>query len=191
MEFLCVGQTKLKVVLTEKECESLGIGAVDGAKRSGEARTAVRKILDLAEEKCGFRVSNERVLVQRYPLPNGGAELFITRLSSVSDRERRAILDAPELVTFGKHHSFYRFSSFAELIRAARAVGSTSSRADVYYSDTGEYYIAVRDSSIGGISECEVLSEFGTRVQALPTGILGERGRLVIKDKGIEILSSL
>ena len=191
MEFLCVGQTKLKVILSESECESLGVGAVDGAHGGREARAAVRRILELAEEKCGFRVSGERVLVQRYPLVRGGAELFITRLSSVSERERKAIIESPELLTFGKQHTFYRFSCFDELVRAARAVSGADCRCNVYCSDTGEYYISVRESSVGGISECEVLSEFGTRIHALPTGLSGERGRLLIKDKGIEILSRI
>lgn len=191
MEFLCVGQTKLKVVLSKAECDAYNIKSIDSETKDKAPRQSLRRILDLAQEASSFRVTNERLLVQVYPLSDGGCELFITKLSAISERERRAVKASDELLTVGSRVSVYRFSSLTELTLASRAVQDKTIPCDVYRADNGEYYISVTETAMSGISDCEVLSEFGERIRSLPISVRGERGQLIVRDTGFLVFSRL
>ena len=191
MEFLCVGQTKLKVVLSKAECDAYNIKSIDSETKDKATRQSLRRILDQAQEASSFRVTNERLLVQVYPLSDGGCELFITKLSAISERERRAVKASDELLTVGSRVSVYRFSSLTELTLASRAVQDKTIPCDVYRADNGEYYISVTETAMSGISDCEVLSEFGERIRTLPISVKGERGQLIVRDTGFLVFSRL
>lgn len=191
MEFLCVGQTKLKVVLSKAECDAYNIKSIDSETKDKAPRQSLRMILDQAQEASSFRVTNERLLVQVYPLSDGGCELFITKLSAISERERRAVKASDELLTVGSRVSVYRFSSLTELTLASRAVQDKTIPCDVYRADNGEYYISVTETAMYGISDCEVLSEFGERIRSLPISVRGERGQLIVRDTGFLVFSRL
>ena len=191
MEFLCVGQTKLKVVLSKAECDAYNIKSIDSETKDKALRQSLRRIFDQAQEASSFRVTNERLLVQVYPLSDGGCELFITKLSAISERERRAVKASDELLTVGSRVSVYRFSSLTELTLASRAVQDKTIPCDVYRADNGEYYISVTETAMSGISDCEVLSEFGERIRTLPLSVKGERGQLIVRDTGFLVFSRL
>lgn len=191
MEFLCVGRSKLKVVLTADECDKYNIKATDGEFCTGEIRLAIRKILDLAAEETDFRVGTEKVLVQLYPLSGGGSEVFITKLSSVGEKERRAISVSDALTTYQGRESVFCFENLHRLISAVRTLNKTDIPCDVYRADSGEYYIKLTENSIDGFSEFEHFTEFGNRVSGLPLGVMGEWGRLIVKGRGLSVFSKL
>lgn len=191
MDFLCVGKSKLKVVLSADECNSYNIKSTDGEYCTGEVRLAIRRILDLAAAQTDFRVGTEKVLVQLYPLSGGGSELFITKLSSVGEKERRAISVCDSLTTYQGREAVFCFESLSRLISAVRTLGKTDTPCDVYRADSGEYYIRLTENIIDGFSEFEHFTEFGSRVSSLPIGVMGEWGRLLISGRGLSVLSKL
>lgn len=191
MEFLLVNSAKLKVVLSKEDVQIYNIDPSKNECDESCLRARLNEILLLAKSECGFSIGNERVLVQLYPYGEGGAELFVTKLSFMNERERKAISDAPTLATYNEKDVIYCFEDLNTLINAVRTLGDVNIPCDVFRANSGEYYIKFRETIMCGISNLERLSEYGSRASSLPLGINGEYGRRVIKKDGFSILSRL
>ncbi len=183
MEFLSVGASKIKVILNAEECSLYGIRADASEPSDKEVRSAISAVLERADEKIGFKVGNERLLIQLYPF-DGGCELFITKLSSLGERERKAITEADNLTTYQGRDAFFAFRGKDELLGAIGALGDVSAAYSVYRAYTGEYYIQIRERTVDGLSDVEILSEYGIRLPSLPLGIEGEWGKCIFTAKG-------
>ena len=190
MEFLNISDIKLKVTLSAKDAESFGIDGTGGDFSGIEIRRAIRKILAKAESECGFLTDGGRILVQLYPLPDGSCELLVTRLVSMSRRDRAVIAESEGLSLIEQRQSTYRFDSKEELLRAARTVRREDVEADLYRDDLGRYYISVREELTDGISELEIFVEFGERLSALPIPVISEYGTLLAKGNAISFVLS-
>ena len=191
MEFLSVGQSKLKVILTAEEAREYKIKSADGEGSGSEVRQSLRKILAEARERAGFDVGNDKVLIQLYPLADGGYELFATKLGSLGERERRAASSCEGLTTYAGGRVAYTFSLLEDLIAAARAIKGRESDCDVFLTDTGEYYISIAEHTLNGFSDFEILTEYGQRLPNLSRHYLAEHAKLLVRGRGIEIFSKL
>ncbi len=187
MEFLSVGGIKLKVVLSREECVQYGINEIEGGEPSDAARESVRKILAAAREKTSFSTFGERLLIQIYPLGERGAELFITKLSAIPERERHTVTESGILTYMGRC-AYYKFPDYNTLCTVARILGGRT--VDLYLGGDGEYYLALEESLIGEISDCDVLCEFGEKLHKLPLGISTEWGRRLLASRPLSSLSS-
>lgn len=182
MEFLNIGDTKLKVTLTQNECLEYGIDTSKADFTRSEIKGVMRDIILMAEEKCGFLVTSEKILVQLYPLPTGECEIFVTKLTGLTSRERSALRASNGISTMESRQIVYRFESRELLIRAARAVSHSVIVCDIYVDEEEQYYVIFDEELFDGISECEVLLEFGERMKELHPGILFEYCTRVHKD---------
>lgn len=190
MKFLIISDTKLKVSITREECLEYNIDTSDSDFSTNEIRLVIREILTKAEEECGFTVGKEKILVQLYPMPEGDCELFVTKLTGLSSRERGIVRDTEGLTTYQSKRGVYRFADRETLYLAARAIHREGLDCDLYRADSGEYYISIAENVTDGISEHEILIEYGERISELPLYVLGEYGTLVAKGNGIEYLLS-
>ena len=186
MEFLIISDTKLKVSISRNECLKYGIDTSEADFSTNEIRLVIREILDLAEERCGFKVGREKILVQLYPIPEGNCELFVTKLVGLSARERGIVRDSDELTTYQSKRGVYRFSDVQTLKSAVLAIYRDSVDCDLYLSDAGDYYISIAESFTDGISEFEVLIEFGERLGELPIFVIAEYGTLISRGDGLK-----
>ena len=190
MEFLNIGDTKLKVTLTQSECERYGIDTAKSDFTRSEIKGVMRDIILLAEEKCAFSVSSEKILVQLYPLPSGECEIFVTKLTGLPNKERMALRGADGLSTLESRRGIYRFDSRDELIAAARAISTSEAECELYIDEVGQYYISLEEGIVDGISDYEVLVEFGERLKNLPLHVLAEYGKLLIWENTLERIIS-
>ncbi len=190
MDFLLIGPTKLKVVINKDEAQELGIVEREGEYDNATVRVALASILKSAEECVGFTVGKEQVLVQLYPTEADGCELFVTRLFSLSDKDRKRLLSNDCLSTYTGAERLYRFDSLDSLIGAARAVFDRSGEWDVYSLD-GAYYVSFTEHSVDGFSDFCIISEYATNEKSLPLSVIAERGRLLCQKNGIAVFSSL
>ncbi len=187
MEFLSVGGIKLKVTLTKEECEIYGIEQIESREPSEAVRESVRKILGIAREKTAFNPSGERLLIQIYPLSDRGAELFITKLSAIPERERRTVAESGILTYMGRS-AYYKFSDFNTLLAVAEILGTRL--VDLYLGGDGEYYLSLEETVLGEISDCDRLLEFGEKIHKLPLGISTEWGRRLLASQPLSSLMS-
>ncbi len=191
MEFVPVGPMKLKVILNNDDCLKYRINPDLPEPDGVSIRNALRELFALAAEKTSFRVGSEKVLVQLYPIPSGGCELFVTKLSAIGEREREAIKNSASLTTYQGRDAVFRFEDFVSLVRSAHSLRGTASVSDLYCGWDGAYYLSTAENLIGGISDVEALSEFGSRLSALPPGIDGEWGKCIVRGCAIAYLRRL
>lgn len=186
MEYLQINQNKLKITLTKAECESYGIKEEGGEFNSVSVRDSLGKILTSAGAKEEFRREGEKLLVQLFPVSDGGAELFVTRLSSVGERERRAVTSSPNLTTYKASRQKFIFDNKETLERAIKAL-RTEPSADLYRTYDGNYLLDILDERLGELSSSDILLEFSTR---LPPNYLPspEWDTLIYKDTAIKRL---
>ena len=177
MEFLSVGGIKLKVILNAAECEQYGIDRLDGENLGEAERASIKSILTAASEEISFFASGERLLIQLYPLGDRGAELFVTKLSAIPERERRTVTESG-ILTYQGRRAVFRIADKSALVGISRLLGDRA--VDLYLAADGAYYLTLDECVFADVSDCEPLSEFGERIHKLPLGIDTEWGRQII-----------
>ena len=190
MDFLVINDTKLKVSMTEEECSRYNIDTRDSEISALDVKLAIKEILDIASERVGFFREGEKILVQIYPMPSGGCEIFITKLKGVGQREKEVIERDNSLTTIDTRVGVYRFSDRNTLKRAARAIYREGIECDVYRCSDGMYYISIREELTDGISEFEILIEYGVRLKSLPLHVSSEYGVKVAEKNGLDFAIS-
>lgn len=178
MKFFNIGDNKLKVILSPEECVRYNIDTGKTEFSGKEIKSAVRDILAFAEDECGFTVESEKLLVQLYPMPSGECEIFVTKLTGLSSRDKRALKDVEGLATIQKKRVVYRFDSREDLISAAKAVFREGIECELY-RDGDRYYISIDEEITDGISELEILIEFADRLPGVPQHLLSEYATLI------------
>ena len=178
MKFFNIGDNNLKVILSPEECVRYSIDTGKTEFSGKEIKSAVRDILAFAEDECGFTVESEKLLVQLYPMPSGECEIFVTKLTGLSSRDKRALKDVEGLATIQKKRVVYRFDSREDLISAAKAVFREGIECELY-RDGDRYYISIDEEITDGISELEILIEFADRLSGVPINLLSEYATLI------------
>lgn len=176
MKFLNISDTKLKVTLSSEDCLEYGIDPSGGDYTTREIRGAVRRILAVAADECGFSSAGEKILVQLYPLPSGECELLVTRLADLSRKDRDTLTSTDGISLLEQTRGIYRFSDPESLSAAVRAVYREGVESDLYRDDLGRFYLSLKEEIADGISEFEIFIEYGERLSALPIAVLSEYG---------------
>lgn len=185
MEFLNISDTKLKVTLTKEECRTYHIDTARSDSYS-DIKHAIKEIISIAGDRCGFRAGGDRLLVQIYPMPDSSCELFVTRLARLSRRDRAELCATDGIALIEQKRGVYRFSTLTDMQKAVSAVYRDGINSDLYLDDLGRYYIHAVEDLTDSISELEAFVEFGERLQSLPIAVLSEYGTLLIKGNAID-----
>ncbi len=195
MEFLLIGEAKLKIVMTEADMESYGL-KINGESCDRGARRSVWRILDVAKSEVGFDPDGDKILIQFYPQKGAGCEVFVTKLGILPDSSARMVSKSDRVSMLSKRLSFYRFDSLESLLAAARSVRSltdgVSVESDVYLGDGGGFFLSVQEYGKGGEpTEFPQLSEFGERLTAECGTYIAEHFRRLTDGDGVERFSQL
>ena len=162
MEFSRINSYKLKITLSEEECAEYEIELDEGEYDSGKIREAIKELL-LLDSAPSFDIEGEKLLVQLYPTKDGGAELFITKLSYISERSERAITEADNLKTIGGGHTYFFVKDVITLRALARALIPRKAKLDLYRALTGGYIVALAEDDRWAIT---LTTEFCDRLPA-------------------------
>ena len=195
MEFLLIGESKIKIVLNEEETERYGLDkSAPDVSGTGERRSFWR-ILDMAKSEVGFDPSGDKVLIQLYPIKNGGCEIFVTKLGILPDASARLVSKSNKVALLSKKKSLYLFGELDDVIRAARAVravsGETLPESDVFTTDD-KYYLSIEEYGKGGEPiEFPCILEFGVGLTADMFTYVFEHATRLTDGDGIEKFSRL
>jgi hypothetical protein len=188
VEFLLVGDSKLKIIMTECEVHDFGL---EGEYSSPGCRRAFWRVLALAEEEVGFRTDGDKLLIQFYPLKAGGCEVFVTKLGLLSKDSARMVTDSERVTTLAHKRSYYAFDSLDGARALARSLKEPYPRADLYLTDGAVCYLAVEEYTKGGESvEFPVILEFSRPLTADLEYYITEHLSPVCQGDGIEYLLS-
>lgn len=195
MEFLMIGDSKIKIVLNKDEAEKYRLDTTSADVSGPSARRIFWRILEQAKSQVGFDPAGDKVLIQLYPLKNGGCEMFVTKLGILSDSSARLVSRSDRIAMLSKKRSFYAFESLDDIICATRAVRAksdgTSSPSDVY-TDGIRYYLSIEEYGKGGEPvEFPCILEFGTSVTAELSTYISEHAERLTDGDGVERFAML
>lgn len=195
MEFLLIGESKIKIVLNREEAEKYRLDTASADVSGPGARRIFWRILEEAKREVGFDPAGDKVLIQLYPLKNGGCELFVTKLGILSESSARLVSKSDRIAMLSKKRSIYAFDRLEDIISAARAIrsvaGGFSPNSDVYTED-GRYFLAIEEYGKGGEPvEFPCILEFGTVVTAELAIYISEHADRLTDGDGVDCFALL
>lgn len=195
MEFLLIGESKIKIVLSSEEAKNQGLDTTSADVSGPVARRVFWRILDMAKSEVGFDPKGDKVLIQLYPLASGGCELFVTKLGILSESSARLVSKSDRIAMLSKSRSLYSFDDLDHIIGASRAVksitGELSPKSDVYV-DGDKYYLSIEEYGKGGEPvEFPCILEFGMGLTAELSSYIYEHADRLTDGDGIDRFSSL
>lgn len=195
MEFLVIGESKLKIVMSADDMETFNLnGGADCS--SPEYRRAFWRVLDLAKKEVGFDPGGEKILIQFYPIRLGGCEIFVTKLGILSRESARVVADSERVTMLAKTKNCYAFDTPDDLRNFLSAIESSRSSvypsADLYRSTSARQYLIVEEYTKGGeIAEFPDVLEFATVLNSDLEYFITEHFELVAKDVQINALPGI
>ena len=196
MEFLLIGQSKIKIVLSETEEKEYKLDRECGDLESPVTRRAFWRLLEAAREEVGFDPAGDKVLIQFYPTKSGGTEIFITKLGLLSESSAELVSRSDRVSMLSRRDSVYVFEGLEELCGAARAIkqrsASVTPSASVYLAPSGRYFLAIEEYGRGGErAEFPCLAEFGSLVSGDFHAYLSEHCTRLSDGDGVEVFASV
>ncbi|MBR3876067.1 MAG: adaptor protein MecA [Clostridia bacterium] len=195
MEFLLIGESKIKIVLSGEEAEKHGLNSGTPDISGPAARRAFWRILERARAEVGFDPAGDKVLIQLYPISSGGCELFATKLGILSDSSARLVAKSDRVAMLSKKRSLYSFDELEDIIAASVAVRSVArdlSPASDVYTDGARYFLAIEEYGKGGEPmEFPCILEFGNAMTAEASTYISEHAKRLTDGNGIELFSKL
>ena len=195
MDFLLIGESKIKIVLNEEEAGRYKLDTAATDVGGPGARRAFWQILDRAKAEVGFDPAGDKVLIQMYPVAKGGCEIFVTKLGILPDSSARLVSKSTRIAMLSKKKSLYAFESVEDIVAAAVAIRSVSDgvypTSDVYEAG-GKYYLLIEEYGKGGEPmEFPCILEFGAGLAADIGSYISEHATRLTDGNGIEVFSSI
>ena len=206
MEYILINESKLKITLACEELEERSLESERLDYADPDAKQLFCDILERARNELGFDTTGYRVLLQLYPIRDGGCELYVTRLGaldSLPEGENERAQEAEQQKRESgkkqkkpKRRRAYRFDSLEDLCRVCRRLSecSVTLESSAYRTDDGWYLLITYEdhdgiSDILPISELSFISEYGYAedVRALSL-FLGEYAKEICKENAVETL---
>ncbi len=195
MDVLLINDTKLKIMLTHKDCKGYGLDPGSVEYDDPNCRKIFWEILDDAKKKCGFDVSHDKVLIQLYPSKDGSCEVFVTKLGAISQSVYKSLEKSDKVALLSTKRVLYKFSELNNLILAVKAISPINEDAvsEVYYAEDGFYYLYVserggNDSPVGKYAR---LCEFGDAVSIGLVTYLKEHAKCLSDENAVQIFCRL
>lgn len=169
MEFLLIGDSKLKIVMTEEDMRTFKLDSGEDYSSLGYRR-AFWRVLDLAKAEVGFDPEGDKILIQFYPLKSGGCEVFVTKLGILSKESAKMVTRSDKITMLSKAKRLYAFDSREDLLAFSAAIKSLCLSqcpdADVYKNGSARYYIAMEELSRDDGAELPLLLEYARPVNS-------------------------
>lgn len=195
MDFLKIGKSKLKVSLTPEDIRKYKLTDVDADTDLAIHKRTFFRIIDIAERQVGFSPKSDKLLLQFYPGRDGGGELFVTRLSILTEAKRNIISKAENLSTLMRGRRAYFFDSVADATALARSIAARTEppkSSALYITESGSAVIEIEEITAGDSSdEYHELCEFSDRLTAEFFLYLREHSITVFEDDAIRQLAAL
>lgn len=193
LEFLLIGESKLKIIMNEEDVRQYKIDTVTPDCTDPLCRRAVWSILDRAGREVGFDPSGDKVLVQFYPVKKNECEVFVTKLGILSGASARIVSRSDRLAMLSREKKLYVFEDLENLVLLSKAVYSRlgfAPVADVYRGQGERYYLLIEEYGKGGETvEFPQILEFGRCLSADFSLYLSEHAEMLAAGDGIERFS--
>ena len=196
MDVLTISNTKIKIMLTSDDVKNFGLN-IDNVDYSDKAtRSKVWEILDYVKANHNFNHGGDKLLIQFYPSRDGGAELFVTKISKLPTGSERAISKTGNVTMLNSKKTIYNFKEFEDLIRAVKILKSTKCirESELFFDEAEGYYLELTErgsSRLGLICEFAFLLEFAKNTPIEKYPYILEHCKKLTNGKAVEQLARL
>ena len=171
MEVLLIGKSKMKIVLNAEQMKGFGLNVTDECKDTASVRRRLYAILEDAGRISGFDYTEDKLLIQFYPMESGGCEVFVTKLGLLPDVSAKMVQSSDRITVLSKRRSYYAFSSSQDLTSALIAIKNHPSavkpKGDIYLTKSGKYLLSLEEYGKEDFySEFALIHEFATKLKA-------------------------
>ena len=197
MEYIIISNTKIKIMLTQKELDKYNIDGESLSIANEDQRLALRRVLNDACRQSGFNSSASRLMVQMFPAKRGGCEIFVTRLDGSSCGSCGCVLGdvCSDEGAVEENCACFTFYSFKGLNAVCRHLHNTgySGDSDIYISEGGVYYLILSKSTLSdsAYTRLSFINEFAKSATDGVPGYIYEHGRPVCEGNAVEIIGKL
>lgn len=210
MEYILINESKLKITLEQEELEERSLASERLDYADPDAKQLFCDILKRAQRELGFDTTGHRVLLELYPIRDGGCELYVTRLGKL-DPSPDSEKEPPEPPHQNKRETAkkqkkqrrqraYRFDSLEHLCRVCRRLleSHIALESSAYFCERESWYLLLSYEDTEDISELLPLSELSFigeygYAEDLRSSLLylGEYAREICKENAVERLGSI
>lgn len=194
MEFLKIGKNKLKITLTAEELKRYKLDRIGADDDLAPHRRALFRVIDIAGQRTGFAPGAEKLLLQFYPEKKGG-ELFVTKLSILTDAQRNIISRANNLTTMMRSRRAYFFDNLNDAIALARSIASRRevvADSALYITEFGSVVLEVEEYTADGKNaDYPEITEFSDPLAADFFIYLREHSIPLYEENAITLLAAL
>ena len=192
MEFLKIGKNKLKISLTREDLRLHHLEKIGADTDLSPYRSDIFGIIDIAQELGLFLSDGEKLLLQFYPIAEGG-ELFVTKLSVLTEAQKSVICRAENLTVTERKYATYLLENMADAAALARSLFSREAppeKSAIYLTEQGSVMLELEEASCGTRqTEFPEISEFATRITKDTHLYLREHSTPVFPENALKILS--
>jgi len=196
LEVLKISNTKIKIMLSPEDMKKYALNTDNVDYNDAKTRAKVWKILDFVKKNHGFEPEGDKLLIQFYPSKDGGAELFITKLSGLSKGNERFMSKTVNVTMLDSKKTMYNFNSLSDLIQASKIISGAESIKDseLFYSESEGYYLEITErgaSRLGQICEFAILLEFASKTPKEKIPYINEHCKKLTDGSAVEQLARL
>lgn len=194
VEFLKIGKNKLKITLTLEELKKYKLDKIGADDDLAPHRRALFRVIDIAGQRTGFAPGAEKLLLQFYPIKRGG-ELFVTKLSILTDTQRNVISRADNLTTLMRSRRAYFFDNLNDAISLARSIVSrceATADSALYITEQGSVVLEIEEYTADDKSaDYPEITEFSDPLTAEFFTYLREHSIPLYEENAIALLAAL
>ncbi len=140
MDHIKISQDKLKLMLSDADLAHYKLNMRELEGEGTLSRKTFRDLFADIKRNIGFDAADDKVFIQLYPSRDGGAELYITRLSH---DEKRSCMDGNAHISIS---TVFAFCSMRMLLKACTHLleleGQSCSSA---WQEEGKYYLILEE----------------------------------------------
>lgn len=194
MELLVISESKLKIMLDEKDMEKYGLNTSELDYEDPPTRKKLLRILDDVKEHSGFDTAADKLLIQLYPSRDGGGEMFVTKLGLLPASAEQSLKRSRGVGVFCRGTDIFFTPEFPSLLHMAKLCEGIRyiERSYLFFEEDRGYYLVLdQRGSAGSPSPLWPLCEYADRISPSRRAYIEEYAHPLLEGDAIAKLSEL
>ena len=189
MEFSLAGPDKLKVTLSARDLQELGIDYQSLDYNDATTRKILLELLSQGRLITGFLPTRSKLYIEIYPREEGGCVIYYTRLAGGEMCLRGQFMPGPSPIAFAFEDTQSLLDACAKVyaLYRHRILGSA------LYALGRQYRLIIYPLDFSDNLSVSFLSEYGKVVGqgAILAAYIGERGQLIHEPNALEVMAKI
>ena len=192
MEFISIGKSKLKIIMSADDMLKFGIDLSALEHNDQSAVSTLTDVIKGGGGELGFDIKSSKLYIQCYPSREGGCEMYVTKLGDLGRSREPGGEKRP---SSGLRQVAYSFETLRDLISVCKRLFNIGyDEVSEAFSCGSKFLLLLSEPEENAyipLSEFSFIREYG-KSESIKNSelLLAERGRRICSPNAVEILSS-